>query len=193
MRAFLKAVESNPIRNVTIHISRCNLTPEAFDLFCSEANFTIINHLTLVGPLDKTKRKNFDLKKLFKVSLESLKLPCWGLDDNFMDESVDILQNNESLMLLCLDFNEFKRVDHVRSILRLNRKLMMLSLNNVVGKMGGKSDGDKIVQCVQKFWYGSEIWSFLEIFRIIFGQKIGIFKSVQLNEPPHNNVKTHRN
>lgn len=145
MRAFLKAVESNPIRNVTIHISRCNLTPEAFDLFCSEANFTIINHLTLVGPLDKTKRKNFDLKKLFKVSLESLKLPCWGLDDNFMDESVDILQNNESLMLLCLDFNEFKRVDHVRSILRLNRKLMMLSLNNVVGKMRGQNDGDKIV------------------------------------------------
>jgi len=135
MRAFLKAVESNPIRNVTVHISRCNLTPEAFNLFCSEANFTIINHLTLVGPLDKTKRKNFDLKKLFKVSLESLKLPCWGLDDNFMDESVEILQNNESLMLLCLDFNEFKRVDHVRSILRLNRKLMMLSLSGGEQKM----------------------------------------------------------
>ena len=30
----------------------------------------------------------------------------------------------------------------------------------------------RCVQCGQKFWFGSEIWSFMEIFRIIFGQKI---------------------
>jgi len=165
MRAFLKAVESNPIRNVTIHISRCNLTPEAFNLFCSEANFTIINHLTLVGPLDKTKRKNFDLKKLFKVSLESLKLPCWGLDDTFMDESVEILQNNESLMLLCLDFNEFERVDHVKSVLRLNRKLMMLSLSG--GRRGEKE--------IDQDSYGADM---LEMDK----QELKVFRSIKLKD-----------
>ena len=30
----------------------------------------------------------------------------------------------------------------------------------------------KLLQCVQKFVAGSEIWSFLDIFRIIFGQKV---------------------
>jgi len=34
-------------------------------------------------------------------------------------------------MLLSLDFNSFERVDHVRDVLRLNRKLMMMSLSNV--------------------------------------------------------------
>ena len=133
MRAFLKAIEANPVRNVTIHISRCNLTPEAFQLFISEANFTIINHLTLVGPLNSSKTPSYrdSLKKLFQVNLESLKLPCWNLDDQFLSESVELLQNNESLMLLSLDFNNFKKVDHIRDILRLNRKLMMVSFKNV--------------------------------------------------------------
>ena len=35
---------------------------------------------------------------------------------------------------------------------------------------------NQFVQCVQKFVAGSEIWSFLAIFKIIFGQKIEIFK-----------------
>ena len=29
-----------------------------------------------------------------------------------------------------------------------------------------------LVQCAHKFWSGTEIWSFLETLRIIFGQKI---------------------
>ena len=33
----------------------------------------------------------------------------------------------------------------------------------------------RVIQCVQNLWTTS-IWSFLEIFRIIFGQKIEIFK-----------------
>ena len=140
MRAFLKAIEANPVRNVTIHISRCNLTPEAFDLFCSDADFSIINHLTLVGPLDDSKRKLFDIKKLFQVNLESLKLPCWGLTDEFMDDCIEVLQKNESLMLLSLDFNKFQRMDHVIKILRVNRKLMGLSIRNVNNTSNKVSD-----------------------------------------------------
>ena len=40
-----------------------------------------------------------------------------------------------------------------------------------------------VAQSVQQFWSGSEMWSFLEILRIIFGPKIEIFKIAQLNEP----------
>ena len=36
------------------------------------------------------------------------------------------------------------------------------------------------IQCVQKFWSGSEIWSFLEIYRIFFS------KNDQISEPDQN-------
>ena len=42
--------------------------------------------------------------------------------------------------------------------------------NNIITKTSTISLNLMILQCVQKFWSGSEIWSFLEIFRIIYFQ-----------------------
>ena len=51
--------------------------------------------------------------------------------------------------------------------------LALVNLGWAKGKLAEK------IQCVQKLWSGSEIWSFMEIFRVVFGQKIEIFKIAQ--------------
>merc|ERR1712173_471990 len=94
------------------------------------------------------------------------KLPCWNLDDQFLSESVELLQNNDSLMLLSLDFNNFKRVDHIRDILRLNRKLMMASFKNVNQQIS-----------LDRESYAAEL---LEM----EGKELKIFRSIKLKEGP---------
>jgi len=132
MKAFVKAVEANPTKTVAVHISRCNLTEEGYDTLITEANFNTIKRLTLIGPIS-TKPTTLDFTRLFSCSLETLKLNHWALTDDFLDSAVPALQKNDSLALLSLDFNRFSRRDHIETVLRINRKLVFISMRDATG------------------------------------------------------------
>merc|ERR1711881_9621 len=131
MRAFLKAVEANPVKTVTVHIARCNLTEEGYNCLVSDANFSQIKRLVLVGPISEAPT-TLDFTKLFSCTIETLKLHNWGLDDAFLERSVAALQKNESLALLSLDFNNFgsQARSCLDKILRINRKLVFISMRS---------------------------------------------------------------
>lgn len=71
-----------------------------------------------------------NFQQLFKTSLESLTLKHWNLTDEFLDNCIAVIQLNNTLQYLNLDFNDFKRRDHVEKILRVNRKLVNVSLRD---------------------------------------------------------------
>jgi len=135
MRAFLKAIDANSsTKSITINISRCNITPEAFSILLKEGNFQIIKHISIIG--FGSTMPGIDFKQLFTTNLDSLKLSFLNLDDQFLEASVGMLQRNEWLSLLSLDFNNFSESGvsgSLEKVLRLNRKLVTVSARSAKG------------------------------------------------------------
>ena len=88
----------------------------------------------------------------------------------------------------CKDFAVKKGLKNNQQLIQINMQSVEgLSLPEMVALVKNTPEkitlltqplDPEILHCVQKFWSGSEIWSFLDILRIIFGQKIEIFKIV---------------
>jgi len=155
MQSFLKAIDNPSIyKNISINISVCKLTNETFDVLIKNGNFNIIKHLTIIGNLpvstsgiassativsvnnergallQQLLNTPVKLGELFNTKLESLTMKNMNLTDDFLDTCVPSIQKNESLTFLNLDFNHISKRNHIDKILRVNRKLIAISIRS---------------------------------------------------------------
>jgi hypothetical protein len=191
MEAVLKSIDAQSPTNksISLNISVCKMTNEAFDTLINTGNFSIIKSLTLIGNLPTNTPPNstgsgallqqllttpVNLQLLFKTKLESLTLKNWNLTDEFLDNCVPIIQLNNHLQYLNLDFNDFKRRDHIDKILRVNRKLINISVRS----------GKNLVEKIEKFNEPLPVTPVLAENAEVEGQKSdAVFEEVQSTKP----------
>lgn len=136
MKSLSQAI--NALSNkIFLNFNVCKITNEAFDILISKEHGVLyknVKSLTMIGNLPVNSQPALlqqllttpvNFQELFKTNLESLTLKYWNLNDEFLDNSIAIIQLNDKLQYLNLDFNDFKRQDHIHKILRVKGHFLM--------------------------------------------------------------------